>query len=289
MQQQQQQERLNQLRQRLIQLQPQPQAQQPRAQAQQDAITALQQQLAEEREKTVALQNQKRELQRLNEEIKREQQAQEALQRQLVSIRSSDVFPESQSVRSTDVFPGSRAGFQFAPPPTPTEIWLSNLPPVNLYPTDLASQSAAIRNAQQMAQQPAAQLTILPPLVPPYQAAQPPPRPQVDDEYHFPEIADLGKFDNSYLEGVRQKLAKTINNVTWLISLDEGERVLTPEELKVLENRKAYKQTLLNYKDAFISYLKQRRENEEQMREQEQETVEEMMRKARQKLYGRGI
>ena len=107
----------------------------------------------------------------------------------------------------------------------------------------------------------------------------------------FPEIVDLGKFDNSYLEGVRQKLAKTINNVTWLINLNEGKAYLTPEELRVLENQKAYKQTLINYKDAFISYLKQRRKIQEQMWEQEQnqETDEEMFRKAQQKYYGRGI
>lgn len=211
-QQQRQQERLNQLRQRLIQLHPQARAQpqpQPQAQAQgqQDAITALQQQLAQERERTVAFRNQKRESQRLSEEIRREQQAQETLQRQLV--RSSDIFPATQSVRSTDVFPRP------APPPN----LLYNLPPTNL----------------------AAQLTIPPPLIPPYQAPpQPPPlipsyqpvqppQHQVVDEDPFSEIADLGNFDNSYLEGVRQKLAKTINNVTWLINADEGEAYLTPE------------------------------------------------------------
>ena len=89
---------------------------------------------------------------------------------------------------------------------------------------------------------------------------------------------------------MRQKLAKTINNVTWLINHNEG-KAYTPEELRVLENQKAYKQTLINYKDAFISYLKQRRKIEEQMWEQEQkqETAEEIFRKAQQKYYGRGI
>ena len=246
-QQQQRQERLNQLRQRLIQLQPQARPQQP--QPQQDVITALQQQLAQERERTVALQSQNRESQRLNEEIQREQQAQEALQRQLV--RSSDVFPESQSVRSTDVFPGSTAG---VPPP--------------LIPS------------YQAPQQPTAQLTF----PTPYQTPQ---QPKVyDDEYHFPEIVDLGNFDNSYLEGVRQKLDKTINDVSFLINIDEGEAYLTPEKLRVLKNRKDYKQSLLNYRYAFISYLKQRRKNEEQMREQMQkpETVEEMFRNGSTKI-----
>ena len=157
------------------------------------------------------------------------------------------------------MFPGSRAR---APPPT--NIWPFNLPP---YPANLASQSAA-------------QLTIPSPLIPSYQPVQPP-QPQVDDEYHFPEIADLGKFDDSYLEGVRQKLAKTINNISWIINHNEGEAYLTPEKLRVLENQKAYKLTLINYKDAFISYLKQRRKIQEQMWEQEQnqETDEECFEK----------
>ena len=93
-QQQQQQERLNQLRQKLIkpQAQAQPKAQaQPQPQAQQDAITALQQQLAQERERTVALQNQNRESQRLNKEIQREQQAQREILTEPVSSTSSVV------------------------------------------------------------------------------------------------------------------------------------------------------------------------------------------------------
>ena len=91
-QQQQQQERLNQLRQKLIQPQPQAPAQpQPQPQAQQDAITALQQQLAQEREKTVALQNLNRKSQRLNKEIQREQQAQREILTEPVSSTSSVV------------------------------------------------------------------------------------------------------------------------------------------------------------------------------------------------------
>ena len=79
--------------------------------------------------------------------------------------------------------------------------------------------------------------------------------------------------------------------MSWIINHNEGEAYLTPEKLRVLENQKAYKQTLINYKDAFISYLKQRRKIQEQMWEQEQnqETDEEMFRKAQQKYYGRGI
>ena len=215
-QQQQQQERLNQLLQRLIQLQPQAQAQaQPQPQAQQDAITALQQQLAQERERTVALQNQNRESQRLNKEIQREQQAQREILTEPVSssstssvvgdlasavgdlssasasalgklassgvsnlvvkplkgaadiikssftpsttstpsVRSSDVFPESQYVRSSDVFPGLVT-------PNQTGIWSSTHPSFSMssspypmeYKSDLASQAAAIRSAQQAAQ-----------------------------------------------------------------------------------------------------------------------------------------
>ena len=212
MQQQQQQERLNQLRQKLIQPQAQPQAQaqaQPQPQAQQDAITALQQQLAQEREITVALQNQNRESQRLNKEIQREQQAQREILTEPVSssstssvvgdlasavgdlssasasalgklassgvsnlvvkplkgaadiikssftpsVRSSDVFPESQYVRSSDVFPGLVT-------PNQTGIWSSTHPSFSMscspypmeYQSELASQAAAIRSAQQAAQ-----------------------------------------------------------------------------------------------------------------------------------------
>ena len=218
MQQQQQQERLNQLRQKSIQPQAQPQAQaqaQPQPQAQQDAITALQQQLAQERERTVALQNQNRESQRLNKEIQREQQAQREILTEPVSssstssvvgdlasavgdlssasasalgklassgvsnlvikplkgaadiikssftpsttstpsVRSSDVFPESQYVRSSDVFPGLVT-------PNQTGIWSSTHPSFSMssspypieYQSDLASQAAAIRSAQQAAQ-----------------------------------------------------------------------------------------------------------------------------------------
>ena len=219
-QQQQQQERLNQLRQKLIQPQAQAQAQpqpQAQAQAQQDAITVLQQQLAQERERTVALQNQNRESQRLNKEIQREQQAQREILTEPVSssstssvvgdlasavgdlssaspsnlgklassgvsnlvvkplkgaadiikssftpsttstssVRSSDVFPESQYARSSDVFPGSQLVT-----PNQTGIWSSTHPSFSMssspypmeYQSDLASQAAAIRSAQQAAQ-----------------------------------------------------------------------------------------------------------------------------------------
>ena len=94
--QQKQQERLNQLRQRLIQPQAQPQPQpqaQPQPQTQQDAITALQQQLAQERERTVALQNQNRESQRLNKEMQREQQA----QREILTEPASSVVGDLAS------------------------------------------------------------------------------------------------------------------------------------------------------------------------------------------------
>ena len=214
MQQQQQQEHLNQLQQKLIKPQPQVQAQaqpqalpQAQAQRQQDAITALQKQLAQEREKTVALQKLNRESQRLNKEIQREQQAQREILTEPVSsspssvvgdlasavgdlssasasalgklassgvsnlvvkplkgaadiikssftpstpgVRSSDVFPESQSISSSDVFPGLVT-------PNQTGTWSSSHPPYYMsgspYSTDLASQAASIRSAQQLAQ-----------------------------------------------------------------------------------------------------------------------------------------
>ena len=203
--QQQQQERLNQLQQKLIKPQPQAQAQ---AQPQQDAITALQKQLAQEREKTVALQKLNRESQRLNKEIQREQQAQREILTEPVSssstssvvgdlasavgdlssasasalgklassgvsnlvvkplkgaadiikssftpstpgVRSSDVFPESQSISSSDVFPGLVT-------PNQTGTWSFSHPSYYMsgspYSTDLASQAASIRSAQQLAQ-----------------------------------------------------------------------------------------------------------------------------------------
>ena len=67
-------------------------------------------------------------------------------------VRSSDVFPESQSVRSSDVFPGSQLVT-----PNQTGIWPSTHPSFSTpypmeYQTDLASQSAAVRSAQQAAQ-----------------------------------------------------------------------------------------------------------------------------------------
>ena len=66
------------------------------------------------------------------------------------SVRSSDVFPESQYVRSSDVFPGLVT-------PNQTGIWSSTHPSFSMssspYPTeyqsDLASQAAASRSAQQ--------------------------------------------------------------------------------------------------------------------------------------------
>lgn len=82
----------------------------------------------------------------------------------------------------------------------------------------------------------------------------------VDDP--FPEINELGNYDLSYIEGVREKLAKSIKSVTGQINLDEIRSAqLTPEQVGVLEYRKAYKQALVNYRDAFMPYLKQRRRN----------------------------
>lgn len=98
----------------------------------------------------------------------------------------------------------------------------------------------------------------------------------VDDP--FPEINELGNFDNSYLEGVREQLAKSIRSVTGQINLDKGRREqLTPEQLGVLENRKAYKKALVNYKNSFIAYLRQRRQQNEQG---------EIMQRGRQTRYG---
>ena len=69
------------------------------------------------------------------------------------SVRSSDVFPESQYARSSDVFPGLVT-------PNQTGIWSSTHPSFSMsssrypmeYQSDLASQAAAIRSAQQVAQ-----------------------------------------------------------------------------------------------------------------------------------------
>ena len=69
------------------------------------------------------------------------------------SVRSSDVFPESQYVRSSDVFPGLVT-------PNQRGIWSSTHPSFSMssspypmeYQSDLASQAAAIRSAQQAAQ-----------------------------------------------------------------------------------------------------------------------------------------
>lgn len=44
----------------------------------------------------------------------------------------------------------------------------------------------------------------------------------VDDP--FPEINELGNYDLSYLEGVREKLAKSIKRGTGQINLDDGPR-----------------------------------------------------------------
>ena len=64
-------------------------------------------------------------------------------------VRSSDVFPESQSISSSDVFPGLVT-------PNQTGTWSSSHPPYYMsgspYSTDLASQAASIRSAQQLAQ-----------------------------------------------------------------------------------------------------------------------------------------
>lgn len=97
----------------------------------------------------------------------------------------------------------------------------------------------------------------------------------VDDP--LPEINELENYDLSYLEGVREKLVKSIRSVTGQINLDEGRRDhLKPDQSGVLEYRKAYKQPLLNYKDAFMPYLKQRR----------QQGRGEIMQRGRQARYG---
>lgn len=60
---------------------------------------------------------------------------------------------------------------------------------------------------------------------------------------------------------MREKLVKSIRSVTGQINLDEGRRErLTPEQLGVREERKAYKQALVNYSNAFMPHLKQRRQ-----------------------------
>ena len=64
-------------------------------------------------------------------------------------VRSSDVFPESQSISSSDVFPGLVT-------PNQTGTWSFSHPSYYMsgspYSTDLASQAASIRSAQQLAQ-----------------------------------------------------------------------------------------------------------------------------------------
>lgn len=64
-------------------------------------------------------------------------------------VRSSDVFPESQSISSSDVFPGLVT-------PNQTRTWSSSHSSYYMsgspYSTDLASQAASIRSAQQLAQ-----------------------------------------------------------------------------------------------------------------------------------------
>ena len=64
-------------------------------------------------------------------------------------VRSSDVFPESQSISSSEVFPGLVT-------PNQTGTWSSSHPSYYMsgstYSTDLAPQAASIRSAQQLAQ-----------------------------------------------------------------------------------------------------------------------------------------
>lgn len=56
----------------------------------------------------------------------------------------------------------------------------------------------------------------------------------VDDP--FPDLNTLGQYDLSYLEGLREKLAKSIRSVTGQINLHEGRLArLTPEQLGVLQ------------------------------------------------------
>ena len=69
------------------------------------------------------------------------------------SVRSSDVFPESQSISSSDVFPGlvtpNQTGIRSSTRPS---FSMSSYPYPMEYQSDLASQAAAIRSAQQAAQ-----------------------------------------------------------------------------------------------------------------------------------------
>lgn len=101
------------------------------------------------------------------------------------SVRSSDVFPESQYVRSSDVFPGSHLVT-----PNQTGTWPSTHPSFSMssspYPMDLASQSDAIRSTLQAAQQYAAQSAAQS-----LMSASPPPSSLISSSLTLPQSSGL--------------------------------------------------------------------------------------------------
>lgn len=137
-------------------------------------------------------------------------------------LRASSILPPIQSAFTTGLQSG---GF-----PQPSGYTTaSEFLPISLQPPSSRLSSSALPLDQPEYA-----------VIPPDQAAQylaPPPEPVeyneplatsyfikppefVDDP--FPEINELGNYDLSYLEGVREKLAKSIKSVTGQINLDEG-------------------------------------------------------------------
>lgn len=76
----------------------------------------------------------------------------------------------------------------------------------------------------------------------------------------FPEIANLDNYYNSYLEGVIDRLNKSIKSITGQLNLDQRRvQQMSPADFDLYERRRGYKQSLMDYKGAFIPYLNQRR------------------------------